>query len=51
MDDLKRLKASEIWVWRKIERISGLVKVKNKKVQEWVKERRILETIMERKRM
>ena len=49
--DMKRIEAFEMWIWRKMEKISWTAKVSNSEVLSRVKENRcIISTINQRKR-
>jgi hypothetical protein len=51
-EDYKRLNAFEMWIWRRMEKISWTEKRTNDEVLERVKERRqLVQTIIERKRL
>ena len=50
--DRKRLEAMEMWIWRRMEKISGVDKISNKEVLQRVTETKtMLDTVIKRKRV
>jgi len=50
--DRKRLEAMEMWIWRRMEKISGVDKISNEEVLQRVTETKtMLDTVTRRKRV
>jgi Reverse transcriptase (RNA-dependent DNA polymerase)/Endonuclease/Exonuclease/phosphatase family len=50
-DDIKRLEAFEMWIWRKMERVSWMEKITNEEVLQMIEEKRsLIGTIKRRQR-